>query len=187
MVQEEVRCTPRRSARGSFGSSTATGWASGRRAAGCSCSRAATARIVGCAWRRRRALHDRDAWQGRAHARGAPAGELARLGCRPAGEPGRARLDGRGQARQGPSGVGHPKSTRPRHFEQRREKYRTGEAARAAYPLMRLRDVTKTPSIPKSTHLDQRGAARQARPQDAAQGQGVRRSRGAAGPSAPRT
>ena len=67
------------------------------------------------------------------------------------------------------------------------EKYRTGEAARAAYPLMRLRDVTKTPSIPKSTHLDQRGAARQARPQDAAQGQGVRRSRGAAGPSAPRT
>lgn len=67
------------------------------------------------------------------------------------------------------------------------EKYRTGEAARAAYPLMRLRDVTKTPSIPKSTHLDQRGAARQARPQDAAQGQGVRRSRGAAGPSARKT
>ena len=42
------------------------------------------------------------------------------------------------------------------------EKRRAGEAARAACPLVRLRDVTETLSIPKSTYLDQ--AAREARP-----------------------
>lgn len=42
------------------------------------------------------------------------------------------------------------------------EKYRAGEAARAACPRARLRDVTETLSIPKSTYLDQ--AARAARP-----------------------
>ncbi|WP_322153047.1 IS3 family transposase [Paratractidigestivibacter sp.] len=36
------------------------------------------------------------------------------------------------------------------------EKYLAGEAARAACPLARLRDVTETLSIPKSTYLDQR-------------------------------
>ncbi len=42
------------------------------------------------------------------------------------------------------------------------EKRRAGEAARAACPLVRLRDVTETLSIPKSTYLDQ--AARESRP-----------------------
>ncbi len=42
------------------------------------------------------------------------------------------------------------------------EKHRAGEAARAACPLVRLRDVTETLSIPKSTYLGQ--AARLARP-----------------------
>ena len=42
------------------------------------------------------------------------------------------------------------------------EKFRAGEAARAASPLVRLADVTSTLSIPKSTYEDQR--ARLARP-----------------------
>lgn len=39
------------------------------------------------------------------------------------------------------------------------EKYRAGQAARAACPLVRLRDVTETLGIPKSTYLDQAGRA----------------------------
>ena len=42
------------------------------------------------------------------------------------------------------------------------EKWRAGELARGGCPLVRLRDVTETLSIPKSTYLDQ--AARAARP-----------------------
>ena len=42
------------------------------------------------------------------------------------------------------------------------EKWRAGELARERSPLVRLRDVTETLSIPKSTYLDQ--AARAARP-----------------------
>ena len=42
------------------------------------------------------------------------------------------------------------------------EKWRAGELARERCPLARLRDVTETLSIPKSTYLDQ--AARAARP-----------------------
>lgn len=42
------------------------------------------------------------------------------------------------------------------------EKWRAGELARGRCPLVRLRDVTETLSIPKSTYLDQ--AARAARP-----------------------
>lgn len=42
------------------------------------------------------------------------------------------------------------------------EKYRAGQAARAALPGLRLRDVTRVLDIPKSTYLDQ--AARIARP-----------------------
>lgn len=42
------------------------------------------------------------------------------------------------------------------------EKWRAGELARERRPLVRLRDVTETLSIPKSTYLDQ--AARAARP-----------------------
>lgn len=42
------------------------------------------------------------------------------------------------------------------------EKWRAGELARGRCPLVRLRDVTETLSIPKSTYLDQ--AARASRP-----------------------
>ena len=44
------------------------------------------------------------------------------------------------------------------------EKWRAGELARERCPLARLRDVTETLSIPKSTYLDQAARAARADP-----------------------
>lgn len=52
---------------------------------------------------------------------GTRADGLAGLGRRPAGGPGRAGEDGRGEARRGAGGVGRPKSTRPGLFDQHGE------------------------------------------------------------------
>ena len=47
------------------------------------------------------------------------------------------------------------------------EKWRAGELARERCPLARLRDVTETLSIPKSTYLDQAARAARADPKAA--------------------
>ena len=93
---------------------------------------------------------------------GPGADRLARLGRRPAGRPGGAREDGGGQARGGAGGVGRPKSTRPGLFDQHGEV--AGGAGPRRCPLARLRDVTETLSIPKSTYLEPGGRAARADP-----------------------
>ena len=50
------------------------------------------------------------------------------------------------------------------------EKWRAGELARERCPLARLRDVTETLSIPKSTYLDQAARAARADPKAALRG-----------------
>lgn len=74
------------------------------------------------------ARRPRDAGQGLPHAlrprrgrRRRGTDRLARLEPRPAGGPRGARRVGRGQARRGPGGVGCPKSTRPRLFDEQGE------------------------------------------------------------------